>query len=418
VLGIFGCRRAAAPAVPAISKSDDPQIAAAIEQAKSRVIAEPQSGPAWGQLGATLMAHKFHKEAMECFAQAEKFQPTEPRWPYCQGVMLLWWDANAAVPKLERAAELTGNTPLAPRLRLADALLERGQLEQAEKHLQSLAKQHPAEPYVLLGLGRSALAAERLDEALNYLAQSATNAQTARASVALIAGILHRMGKTKAAAEASSHLATLPPDPAMIDPYLGELGDLQTGMQAWLDRAERLFKANKSRDALALLEKTVATYPAAAAPWRMLGQAQMRQRDPVAAEKSLRKAAELAPSESATYYQLGNLFGAQNRFGEAAECFQKDARSSAERRVRILPFGPVFHTRGEQQKERSRHIALRLSTIRRLPLPTRNSAIFFGERGRYDEAFEVLARAVKLDPGDARAARNLERARGLRKEKP
>src|SRR4030095_13855916 len=40
----------------------------------------------------------------------------------------------------------------------------------------------------------------------------------------------------------------------------------------------------------------------------------------------------------------------------------------------------VSHAR-EQQKERSMHIARQLSTIRRLPLPTRNLAIFLAREG-------------------------------------
>jgi tetratricopeptide (TPR) repeat protein len=363
------------------------------------------------------MAHKFHKEAMQCFAQAEKLQPKEPRWPYHQGVMLLWWDANAAIPKLERAAELTGNTPIAPRLRLADALLERGQLEQAGKHLQVLVKDHAMEPYVLLGMGKLELARGQLDEALKYLAQSAASPQTARTSVALIASILQRQGKAAAAAEASSQVAALPPDPSMIDPFLGEVGDLQTGMQAWLDRAERLFKANKANEGLALLGETVETYPNSAAPWRMLGQAQMRQRDPAAAERSLRKAVELSPRESASHYQLGTVLGAQGRFAEAAESFRRAIELKPNDPSAFFHLGQCFMREGNMEKAIDAYRA----AIRYDPtLSAAHSQLgtLLGEQGRYDEAIEALARAVKLDPSDARATQDLEKAKRSRDAKP
>jgi len=416
LLAGFGCHRASissAPALPVITQSDDPQITAAIEQAKTRVVAEPRSGHAWGVLGETLMAHRFHKEAMQCFAEAEKLQPNESRWPYCQGVMLLWWDATAAIPKLERAAELTGNTPPATKLRLADALLERGQVESAEKHVQDLANEHPTDPYVLLALGKLALARERLDDALKNLAQSAASAQTARASAALIAGILHRLGNTVAAAEASSHVAELPPDPEMVDPFLGEVWDLQTGMQAWLSHAERLFKADKPREALALLEKTVATYPDSAAPWRMLGQAKMRQKDLAAAERAFRKAFELSPNESATHYQLGTLLGAEGRFAEAAESFRKA--------IQLRPNDPSAYFHLGQCLTREGNIERAIEAYRAAIQYDPSFAAAYSqlgnllvERGRYDEAFGVLGRAVKLDPRDARAAQGLVKAQRYR----
>jgi len=416
LLAGFGCHRSSissGPALPVIAQSDDPQIAAAIEQAKTRVIAEPRSGHAWGVLGETLMAHRFHKEAMQCFVEAEKLQPNEPRWPYYQGVMLLWWDATAAIPKLERAAEVTGNTPPATKLRLADTLLERGQLDQAEKHVQSLANEHPTDPYVVLALGKLALARERLDDALSYLAESSASAQTARASAALIAGILHRLGNTAAAAEASAHVAELPPDPPMLDPFLGEVWDLQTGLQAWLSHAERLFKADKPGEALALLEKTVATYPDSAAPWRMLGQAKMMRKDLAAAERALRKAVELSPNESATHYQLGTLFGAEGRFGEAAESFRKA--------VELRPNDSSAHFHLGQCLVREGNIEKAIEAYRAAiqydpSFAAAHSQLgdLLAERGRYDEAIEVLGRAVKLDPRDARAAQGLEKAQRFR----
>jgi tetratricopeptide (TPR) repeat protein len=316
---------------------------------------------------------------------------------------------NAAIPKLERAAELTGNNPPAPKLRLADALLERGEVEKAEKHLQTLAKEHHTDPYVLLGLGKVALTRERLDEALAYLAKSGASPQTARASLALIAGILHRRGEVDAAAKASSHVAALPPDPAMIDRFLGEVGDLQTGMQAWLARAERLFKGDKSKEALALLEKTVATYPDSAAAWRMLGQAKIKQNDLAGAEISLRKAAALSPDESATHYHLGTALGEQGRFGEAAECFRKSLELRPDDAAAHFHLGQSLRREGKRDKA-IEHYRAAIRYDPSFALAHSQLGDLLAEAGRNDEAVEAWVRAVQLDPADANAARKLEKA--------
>src|SRR5579871_7071621 len=64
----------------------DPAVVRAIETARRAVLESPASGPAWGQLGKTLLAHDFHRQAGTCLAQAQRLDPTEARWPYLEGV--------------------------------------------------------------------------------------------------------------------------------------------------------------------------------------------------------------------------------------------------------------------------------------------------------------------------------------------
>ena len=414
---LLGCKRATVPSVPSLPPSDyDPQIVAAIEQEKARVVDHPDSGAAWGRLGSSFMAHNFHKEAIECFAQAERLQLSEPRWPYLSGVLLLSWDANAAIPKLQRAAELANDTSPAPRLRLVDALLERGELDQAEKHLQRLALKYPEEPYVLLALGKLAAAKRQPQDALKYLAKSAVSPQTARASLALIAGLIRQLGDAEGAAKASSQMANLPPDSPMPDPFMAEVGELQTGMQAWLSRAERLFKAGKQAEGLTLLEKAATTYPTSAAPWRMLGQAQMQANDTVKAEESLRRAIALSPGESASYYQLGTVLGSQGRFAEAAESFQKAIALRPDDASAYYHLAQCFM----RQNKTAQAIEAYQNAIRYDPsFAAAYSQLgnLLEETGQYDEAVEAWTRAVKLDPQDTSAAQHLEKPRDGREPK-
>jgi len=409
---VFACRRAGpvqAAVPPAIELANtDRQIAATIERAKADVAREPGSVRAWGSLGAVLMTHKFHAEAITCFAEAEKLAPTEPRWPYLQGVILLAWAPDAALPKLARAAELTGDTRPTPKLKLADALLERGQLDEAAKHFAAVAKAHPDEPQALLGIGRVALAREQLEEALQPLKRAAASPPTARAAFALIAGIQHRLGNSAAAAEASRRVAALPREPAMADPFVGEISALQTGMQAWLTRADRLFRAGKAREAMALLERTVATYPDSATPWRILGQARLNEKNYPAAEKALRKALELAPNESVIHYTLGSVLAVQGRLREAADAFRKSAE--------LWPAYAPAHFHLAQSLERSGKRAEAIEEYRIATQYDPAFAVAYRQLGaalalerRFEAAVQALQRACTLDPADRAAAALLEK---------
>src|SRR5437899_2943389 len=60
----------------------EPVVAEAIEAARTSVAANPRSASAWGRLGMVLHAHDYLAEAARCYAQAEKLDSHDPRWPY------------------------------------------------------------------------------------------------------------------------------------------------------------------------------------------------------------------------------------------------------------------------------------------------------------------------------------------------
>src|SRR5947209_2071851 len=98
------------PEPPEVSlTSVDAAVVAAVEVAREKVRDSPRSADAWGLLGMVLVANDFRAPALVCLAEAERFAPQEPRWPYYQGVALYLGDPDAALPKLRRAVELRGD---------------------------------------------------------------------------------------------------------------------------------------------------------------------------------------------------------------------------------------------------------------------------------------------------------------------
>ena len=133
LLGLGGYalwRHRTAPRPPMVAfQGLDPAIVKLIQSEQDMVRQSPYSGPAWGALGMVLYAHAFAPQANTCFGEAERLDPREPRWPYLRAVCFLQEDPNIAhaLPDLKRAAALAGDTPDAPRLLLAETLLDQGQ---------------------------------------------------------------------------------------------------------------------------------------------------------------------------------------------------------------------------------------------------------------------------------------------------
>ena len=99
----------------------DPAVVSAVEEALETVRESPADANEWGRLGMILLAHDFAVDARSCFRRAGDLDSAEPRWPYFHAWTLVSTAPEAALPGLERAVELCGESPLAPRLKLAEA---------------------------------------------------------------------------------------------------------------------------------------------------------------------------------------------------------------------------------------------------------------------------------------------------------
>src|SRR5262249_2730842 len=130
----------APPEPPAIAfEGVEKPVIDAITAAQEQVREKPNSEEAWGQLGKLLLTHYFFAQADQCFAQAEKLNYKQPRWPYFRGIALLNRDNRRALAHLRRAAELGDLYDpgvSSTRLRLAETLMQEGETEEAEQHFQ------------------------------------------------------------------------------------------------------------------------------------------------------------------------------------------------------------------------------------------------------------------------------------------
>jgi cytochrome c-type biogenesis protein CcmH/NrfG len=295
----------------------DPQVAEVIEQARQAVLHAPRSAQAWGHLGMVLRAHDFGEEANVCFARAEQLDAREPRWPYFHGLTLVLTDPPGGIRCLERAVErMEGET--APRLRLAEVLLEQGRLEDAERQLTVAQEKAPNDPRTRLGWARLAFAREDWQGGLKHLEGAPGKlAHTLRAEG------WQQLGQKERSAEESKRARERPDDPPWPDSFVEEVECLQVGVRAQMARADALSRQDRPAEAVALLEEVVKARPNNGEAWLLLGRILARQRRPDQAERALEEAVRVAPASVEAWFQLGvarvfqrNPRGAAQAFGE------------------------------------------------------------------------------------------------------
>jgi tetratricopeptide (TPR) repeat protein len=174
-----------------------------------------------------LLAHDFFSEANVCLSQAERLDPQEPRWPYYQGIALSLGDPDAAIPTLQRAADLCADTPDAPRLRLAEVLLGQGHYEEAADQFRHTLRRDPGNARAHLGLARVSYERDDLPGTLAHLRCFADNPFTRKAASVLLAETERRTEGKKPVGQSLDRAAGLPDDPIWPDPFALELERLK-----------------------------------------------------------------------------------------------------------------------------------------------------------------------------------------------
>src|SRR5262249_22207828 len=153
--------------------------------------------------------------------------PRDPRWPYLRGQVLALTDPAAALAAWRRAAAGAGD--VTPALRLGEALLEQGQPAEAEEQFRRVLGQEPDNPSAHRGPGRAALTRGALADSREQLGRAAANPLTAKAAHGLLAAVAQREEDGPAVARELAAERGLPDDPARVDPYLEDVGLVQTG---------------------------------------------------------------------------------------------------------------------------------------------------------------------------------------------
>ncbi len=391
----------------------DPAVAKAILECRERVLRSRNTASAWGNLGMVLSVHDFNDEADLCFRESERLDGMEPRWPYFQGLALIKNDPAAAVLKLRRAVKLAG-AMTAPRLRLAKALTELGQFEEAEENLRTVAHSEPDNPWAQLGLGRLYFERGQSKESLLALETPAINPGTRKAARTMRLSIFSQLEDKTAAKAEMAELGQLPDDLPMPDPWVREMNRTLVGLKAMLAQINQLLASGKGSDAAQLLVQTVERYPQSEEAWRFAGQVLLKANDLPNAEAAWRHALEHGPDSVVAHYNLGVALFRQGNYTKAAQSFVRATELKPDHGMAHYFFGKCL----EQEKENSRALIAFREAARCQP-QTFEIHVALGEAlardGNREEALASLERALLLKPNEESLRQRIAKIRNAQR---
>jgi Flp pilus assembly protein TadD len=425
VAGWWWFRPSAVTPPPVPSGIVDAEVKQAIQDARQAVVDSPRSPSAWGRLGWMLLVNQFSREADFCFSQAAALEAADPRWPYARGRLALIYDPDNAVAWLRLAVEAADSRPkyrFATRMRLAEALLERGQLDEAESIFREEDRRQPKQPRVALGLGMSAVMRGNYAEAIPYLTAARESPWARKRATAELAILARAQGDQAAAAAYDQAVLGLLDDPSWPDPVDSELYQVRVGWSTRRDEAASLENEKRFMEAAEIYLKQIAEQPTAKAyigAGTNLAQAGNYQR----ALPLLQKAALLEPDSAKAHAALAAaLFGRAEKAwhtspnsAEARQWFDEvvgNARRATELRpdlaVAYLHWGQSLTYLGKPDEALGplrKGVACQPANVEL----QRSLGDALLEAGQYKEAATYLENARLLAPNDPRTARALQR---------
>lgn len=307
-------------APPSIDESiQDFAVIAAVNKASDAVGGDLNSSSAWGQLGMVMLAHGMDEKAARCLAEAAELDSTEPRWPYFRGRALRNIRPEEAAQEFRQAAEISQDAIPAPRMELAELLVEIGHLDDGERQLAKALEKYPGNQRAAALDGRIAFLRGQWESALQKLDAMTTP----RKETALLqAEALRRLGRHDEAEQRIVSAETLP-DPLWPDAYYQEIRALRTGLKPMLVKADLLYGSGDTLGSVKLLEEAVTSYPDSDWARILLARGLVRSNRPSEAEIHLRKAIELTPKSVEAHFRLGVALMKQKRYADAIAAYDR-----------------------------------------------------------------------------------------------
>jgi tetratricopeptide (TPR) repeat protein len=413
------CRPSAPPSPPAVPVDpNDPDVAAFIEKSRQRVLQEPRSAQAWGTLGQAFLANDMQAESRLCFVEAERLDPSNPRWPYYQAVLLLErGEHESTLPYLQRAAarcDLAEPDNPVPRLLLAETLLAEGQREEAEEQLHHVAARQPDDPRAHFDLALAASARQDWPSSRCHLLRCLTSPLARQKASVQLAAVCQRLDDPVEAEKYRRQADRMPADGDWIDPFETEYLRWAVTKKGRYRLAESLEDAGRLPEALAVLQPMLEQYPDDFLRLTV-GKLLSRMGENRRAEAMLREAVRRAPDKAKAHYYLSLALFAEaedcTRRGDAKDAADKlyrEVAASARQALAIKPdFGFACLPLGLSLKRLGQR-AEALAALRRAVHCNPESAEshfrlgeMLIEENHLGEAKEQLEQTVRLSPPDA-----------------
>ena len=293
----------------------------------------------------------------------------------------------------------TGKDGLSARDKLAALLMKQGRLDETSKLVEVVLKENPQDNDALTMQGKLALSKGKALDAITSF-RSVLKDQPASIEVLTLLAEAHLMNKTPDLAKESLFKA------AELNPQ---------NPKARIPLAQFLAKTGDYDGALKKLAEALTISPDMDV---LLAQAniQAAKRDINGVEKTLVSIKKIYPDKSVGYFQLGQFYMAQKKYGEAISEFEQALKRSTDTLQPLSAITSAYLAQGKPERAVERLTGILKETPNH-PFAHELLAEVYISRKQYPEAEKELQEAIKASPKWNAPYRNLANLRLARNDR-
>jgi tetratricopeptide (TPR) repeat protein len=322
---VVAAAQTALPPLPRLALDTYPTPARdAVARAGRDATARPTDPSAVGALARTLHAWEQWGAAHDAYARAQALASNAFEWHYLDAVVLQRLARHVDAAARFEAALRRSPAYLPARVKVAEALLDAGDLERAQRAFDALRGEPAAGPAAALGLGRIAAAEGRHDEAVAHLERAVTLFPEWGAAYYALALSYRALGRRDDAQRALERHAQYGARwPAVDDPVLATVIALRDDAETNLQRGLKLADAGDVAGAIAAHEAALARDSTIAQAHVNLISLYGGTGQWAKAEEQYRAAVALGFNLDEAHYDYGVLLGLQEKWALAEAAYRE-----------------------------------------------------------------------------------------------
>jgi len=314
------------PEIPQLNITEfPPETQEQLQQAYAAAREHPKDAGAVGKLGMLLDLYNRPDAALLCYQRAHELDPRSFKWLYYWGSLLLKKrKRHEAVPILTSGLHVRPDY-LPAELKLAEALLESGRIQEAGRIYEAILKGYPDSAEARYGLGRVHAASGDLAGAVELYGAACELFPTYGPAHYALALAYRKLGQGDKARE---HLSIYEQNknivPPVDDPLRDEMRGLDSSAVSYVERGVALEQVGRIEDAIKATEKAVELDPKLVLAHANLLSLYGRVGNLPKAEEQYRAVMALNPDQfPKAHYDYGVLLMTKGEYKEAEEAFRR-----------------------------------------------------------------------------------------------
>jgi tetratricopeptide (TPR) repeat protein len=315
----------APPPLPRIAPETFPPASRdALARQYKEALARPNDAAASAALGRVLQAWEQWDAAHAAYARAQALAPANFEWRYLDAVVLQRLARHREAVDAFRQALSARADYLPARLRLAEALLEVGDLQESRKLFELLSSVAATEPAALVGLGRIAAVEGRHEDAVRAFERAITLFPELGAAYYGLARSYRALGRTADAERAVARHAQYGARwPRLDDPVLASVATVREDARASLQRGISLGEAGDVAGAIEAHVTALARDPSLVQAHANLVGLYGRVRNWPKVEEHYRAAVAQGFNSADMHYDYAVVLGLQEQWDGAEASYRK-----------------------------------------------------------------------------------------------